>query len=68
MENLWAKYTDTERIEKTVVTALMQDAQKDFAKAEPKEIIDIANKIKPQLMPALKEECTKLFKLFSERE
>lgn len=67
MENLWSKLTDEEKIEKTVVSALMTDAQKDFNKAESKEVIAISNKIKPQLMPALKEECLKLFKEFSEK-
>jgi lipopolysaccharide biosynthesis regulator YciM len=67
MENLWSKLTDSEKVEKSVVSALMADAIKDFQKTEAKEIVEISNKIKPQLMPALKDECTKLFKEFSEQ-
>lgn len=61
LENIISKLNDDERNEKTVVGKMMPDAWKDFAKAEDKEIVDKANKLKGKIMPLMKEECAKLF-------
>lgn len=60
-QNIISKLTDDERNEKTVSSMLLQDAWKDFAKAEEKSIVDRANKMKGKIMPLLKDSAVKLF-------
>jgi hypothetical protein len=62
LEGILSKLNDDERNEKKVSGNLMADAWKDFAKAEEKEVVTKANKLKGQIMPKMKEECEKLFK------
>jgi hypothetical protein len=59
--NIISKLTEDERNEKNVSALLLQDAWKDFGKAEEKALVDKANKLKGRIMPLLKESAIKLF-------
>ena len=61
MQNIISKLTEDQRNEKTVSGMMMQDAWKDFAKAEEKAIVDKANKLKGKIMPLMKEHSVFLF-------
>ena len=61
MQNIISKLTEDQRNEKTVSGMMMQDAWKDFAKAEEKAIVDKANKLKGKIMQLMKEHSVFLF-------
>jgi len=61
LENIVSKLTEEQKSEKAVSGMMLQDVWKDFGKAEDKDVIGKANKLKSKVMPLMKDKCAKLY-------